>query len=131
MVRGVWQTTVRRVAESDTAEDAHTFELLLKYASVHLYAHNFIQPKIIECMYIEAVFSMVVLYLSLESSVKLEDVFCGGGKTPILGQNTNVGPAEGESGGTSLSALSSWVCMLESHAVLQGALGAEEGWCPP
>ena len=126
-----WQTIVHRVAESDTAEDARTFELLLKYASIHLYVHYFIQPQITECIYREALFYMVVLYLSLESSVKLEDVFCGGGKTQILGQNTNVGPTEGESGGTSLSNLSSWVCMLASHAVLQGALGAEEGWCPP
>ena len=83
------------------------------------------------CIHLEALFYMVVLYLTLESSVKLEDVVCGSGKTQILGQNMNVGPTEGESGGTSLSALSSWVCTLASHAVLQGALGAEEGWCPP
>ena len=70
-----WQTIVHRVAESDTAEDARTFELLLKCASIHLYVHYFIRPKITECIYREALFYMVVLYLSLESSVKLEDVF--------------------------------------------------------
>lgn len=59
---------------------------------------------------------------SLESSVKLEDVFVVVGRPRILGQNTNVGPTEGRVVGL-LSALSSWVCMLESHAVLQGALG--------
>ena len=106
---GVWQTTVHRVAESDTAEDARIFELLFTYASIHLYVHYFIQPRIIECIHLEALFYMVVLYLTLESSVKLEDVVCGGGKTQILGQNMNVGPTEGESGG-----LPSQLCPLGS-----------------
>ena len=90
---GVWQTTVHRVAESDTAEDAHTLDCYLSMHPFICMHHSLFYSTQNYCMHIcvyipgSSVSGSSVPGSSVSKSWILSEAwrfFCGGGKTQIL-----------------------------------------------